>query len=69
MRHLAEAGVSRRPNVRKLTDDHAAEAARLYATGLSLANVAEHFDVGADTIRRELTAAGIALRPRRGWIG
>lgn len=36
-------------------------------TGVSLKNVAKHFNVNETTIRNEFTRAGIQVRPRRGW--
>ncbi|MBI4882922.1 MAG: helix-turn-helix domain-containing protein [Actinobacteria bacterium] len=67
LEHLKRAGIARRPHVRKLTDELVQEARQLYATGLSLKNVAAHFNVNETTIRNELTRAGIRVRPRRGW--
>lgn len=67
LEHLKRAGISRRPSVRKLTDQLVAEAGCLYATGLSLKNVAAQFDVNETTIRNEFTRAGFEVRPRRGW--
>ena len=67
LEHLKRAGIARRPHVRELTDQLVQEAGRLYATGLSLKNVAAQFKVNETTIRNELTRAGIQVRPRRGW--
>ena len=67
LEHLERNGVDRRPLVRKLTDEQVAQATQLYATGISLVDVAAQFDVNAATIRREFTKAGITIRPRRGW--
>ena len=67
LEHLKRAGIARRPDVRKLTDQLVQAAAHLYATGLSLKNVAKHFNVNETTIRHEFTRAGIQVRPRRGW--
>lgn len=66
LEHLKRAGIARRPHVRKLTDHLVQEAGRLYATGLSLKNVAARFGVNETTIRNEFTRAGIQVRPRRG---
>ena len=57
----------RRPNVRKLTDEQVARAAELYATNLSLENVAKKFDINPTTLRREFGQAGVPTRLRRGW--
>ena len=65
--HLERRGVVRRQNVRKMTDDSVLRAAHMYANGVSLVNVGEAFDVNAATIRREFVAAGVGIRPRRGW--
>lgn len=67
LEHLKRAGVPRRPHVRKLTGEQVTRAAELYATNLSLVNVAKKFDVNATTLRREFTQAGVTTRPRRGW--
>ena len=67
LEHLKRERVARRPHVRKLTDRQMQRAASLYASGLSLARTAEHFDVSERTMRSELVRAGHAIRPRRGW--
>ena len=54
--HLDRHGVPRHSELTVWDDDILREAAELYATGLSLADVAERF-------RR----AGVTVRPRRGW--
>jgi hypothetical protein len=64
MTHLDRAGVERRAG---LIDRNLNEARRLYESGSSLAGVAEHFGVDAETVRRSFRTAGISLRPRRGW--
>jgi DNA-directed RNA polymerase specialized sigma24 family protein len=63
---LDRQGMPRRGNGRKLTDDDVAKAARLYASSLSLAEVAERFNVTARTVREGLVKAGERIRPRRG---
>ena len=68
LEHLEKNGVERRRNIRKLTDQQVAEAAQLYATGISLVHVAEQFDANEGTIRREFANAGVVVRPRRGWV-
>jgi DNA-binding CsgD family transcriptional regulator len=52
--HLKRAGVPRRPNERKLTDETAAEVAALYLAGSSTYTLGQQFGVSADTIQREL---------------
>ena len=64
--HLARNGVGRRINTRKLNDEQVVKASEMYRLGLSLSAVAQHFGVNASTISRELRAAGVELRPRRG---
>jgi hypothetical protein len=61
----APSGVARRP-VRKLTGRQVAGAAELYERGASLGELGEHFGVDPQTINRELQAAGVRVRPRRG---
>lgn len=61
---LKRAGVQVRYNL--LGDADVAEAARLYESGLSLAEVGARFEVDASTVHRAFVRAGIATRPRRG---
>jgi uncharacterized ferredoxin-like protein len=49
-----------------LRDKNIDEAIRLDENGWSLALVGERFGVNAETVRRALRAADIALRPRNG---
>ena len=42
------------------------EAAEMYASGLSLADVAERFGVDAQTVANRFRRAGVRVRPRRG---
>ena len=67
MNHLESRGVERRRNVRKLSTASVALAARRYSNGLSLASVAKEFGINAATLTREFHAAGIPIKPRRGW--
>jgi hypothetical protein len=48
-----------------MTDKRVAEAAELYEQGWSLARLGKHYDVDPQTIRKELLAAGLTIRPRR----
>jgi uncharacterized protein (DUF433 family) len=64
MMHLHRAGAERRTG---LVQRHLKEARGLYESGSSLARVAEHYDVDAETVRRAFKNAGLSLRPRRGW--
>jgi transposase-like protein len=68
MEHLKRAGVSRRPNVRKMTDEQVTQAARIYRDGLSLMRSAEQFGVSERTLRTEIVRAGEPIRARRGWV-
>ena len=65
--HLDQAGVARRPLVRKMTDESVALASARYEQGASLAVVASEFDVHQRTLARELRRAGTSIRARRGW--
>ena len=42
------------------------KAAELYASGLSLADVADQFGIDAQTVANRFRRAGVAVRPRRG---
>lgn len=65
-RALRNAGIDLRHKRRRLTDEQVVEAATLYNTGLTLAQLAERLSVGQETIRRELVASCHRLRPRGG---
>ncbi len=67
MIHLESREVHRRRSVRKLSTASVVLAAGRYENGLSLRSVAKEFGVNEATITREFRAAGIAIRPRRGW--
>jgi lambda repressor-like predicted transcriptional regulator len=64
---LGREDVPRRPHGRKLDDQAAAVAVRLYAEGLSLLKIAARFQVDPSTVASTLRRSGVALRPRRGW--
>jgi transposase-like protein len=64
MAHLDRQGTPRRSGT---VTKNINEAIRLYETGWSLARVGKHFGVDGETVRRGLRAAGVTLRPRRGW--
>jgi DNA-directed RNA polymerase specialized sigma24 family protein len=64
MAHLERQGAPRRSGTVTKNID---EATRLYEEGWSLARLGEHFSVDGETVRRALRAAGVTLRPRRGW--
>jgi IS30 family transposase len=60
---LKENGVD--VTVAKMKDEDAAEAARLYESGLSLRDIEKKMRVCKTTISRALARAGIELRPAR----
>lgn len=65
--HLEGSGVSRRRNLRKMSDPRVMEAATRYTTGMSLASVATEFSVPEGTLAREFKKAGVPIRFRKGW--
>ncbi len=60
---LRERGVSVRHRI--VSDDDLAEAAALYASGLSLKRVGERFGVSAHAVHDAFVAAGVPRRPER----
>ena len=67
--HLDQAGITRRREVRKMTDEWVALAAARYEQGASLAAGASEFGLHQRTLARELRRAGATIRPRSGWRG
>jgi hypothetical protein len=65
--HLDRSGVPRHSEQTAWDDEILKQAADLYATGLSLADVAHQFGVDAQTVANRFRRAGVAVRPRRGW--
>jgi hypothetical protein len=63
---LESRGVPRRVNLRKLTADDVTDASHRYRAGDSLATIGDVCGVDAETVRRELVRAGVAIRRRRG---
>ena len=57
-------GIPRRP--RGLSDEQKRQAKQHYLAGQSCATIGRHFGVHAETVRRYLHTAGIALRPKPG---
>ena len=57
-------GIPRRP--RGLSDEQKRQAKQHYLAGQSCAAIGRHFSVHAETVRRYLHTAGIALRPKPG---
>ena len=49
-----------------LTDDRIAEAAQLYAEGMSLAKIGAGFDVDHGTVWRALKKRGVQMRDTHG---
>jgi len=49
-----------------MTPEQVSEAARLYASGLSLSQVAKHLDVNQETMRAAIIGAEVSLRPPTG---
>ncbi len=65
--HLDRHDVPRQSELTARDDEILTQAAELYATGSSLADVADQFGVDAQTVANRFRCAGIAIRPRRGW--
>ena len=64
IKHLNDAGVPHRARRgRELSPERLEAAGLLYASGLSLLEVGERFDVDRRYLRQALPAAGFALRP------
>ena len=57
-------GIPRRP--RGLSDEQKRQAEQHYLAGQSCAAISRQFGVHAETVRRYLRTAGVALRPRPG---
>lgn len=64
--HLVRRGVPLRSESPTLTTTQLQEVVRLYGTGLSTYKLAACFEVGVNTIRRALLAAGVTMRSRSG---
>ena len=65
--HLDRHRVARHNEQRAWDDEILNQAADVYATGRSLADVADQFGVDAQTVANRFRRAGIAVRARRGW--
>ena len=65
--HLDRDGVARHNEQRTWDDEILIQAAELYSTEWSLADVADQFGVDAQTVANRFRRAGVAVRPRRGW--
>ena len=65
--HLDRRSVPRHQEPTVWDDDALKEAAELYATGLSLADVADRFRIDGQTVANRFRRAGVPVRPRRGW--
>ncbi len=65
--HLNRQGVERRSVAKQWEHKTLASAARSYADGSSLADVAARFGVDPSTVANRFRRAGIPIRPRQGW--
>jgi hypothetical protein len=65
--HLDRHGIPRHSEQTAWDDEILTQAADLYATGLSLADVGHRFGVDAQTVASRFRRAGVTVRPRRGW--
>ena len=65
--HLDRHGVPRHSKQVAWDESKLKDAAELYATGLSLADVAKRYEIDAQTVANRFRRAGIPVRPRRGW--
>ena len=65
--HLDRHGVPRHSDQTAWDDEILTQAAELYASGLSLAGIADQFGIDAQTVANRFRRAGVAVRPRRGW--
>ena len=63
LRHLQRRRVPSRASVRKLTDEHLASVARRYLAGEPMTKLCDDLGINPTTLRRELTKAGVQLRP------
>jgi hypothetical protein len=69
-RWLIEADVALRPKGRpssKAEKLDVRQLAKRYQAGESVATIGAAFGVSPETVRSRLIAAGVDLRPRRGW--
>ena len=65
--HLDRHSIPRHNKQRAWDDETLRHAAELYATGWSLADIADQFGIDAQTVANRFRRADIAVRPRRGW--
>ena len=65
--HLNRRGVQRRLVAKQWDDDALSEAARSYANGASLADIAKQNDLDPQTVANRLRRSGVIIRPRPGW--
>ena len=65
--HLDREGVPRHSERIAWDESTLRNAAELYATGLSLADVANRYEIDAQTVANRFRRAGVPVRPRRGW--
>jgi DNA-binding CsgD family transcriptional regulator len=65
--HLNRRGVERRAISKQWDHKTFTRAARSYADGSSLADIAAQFGLDPSTVANRFRRAGIPIRPRRGW--
>jgi len=65
--HLNRQSVERRAVARQWDDNTLASAARTYADGSSLADIAAHFGLGPSTVANRFRRSGVPIPPRQGW--
>lgn len=63
--HLDRHGVPRHSERTTWADHDLKQAAELYATGMSLADVADRFGIDAQTVASHFRRAGVPVRRRR----
>lgn len=67
MNHLRRRGVPTVEASLRWDEETLAAAIRAYNNGNSLSVIGQQYSLDPATIRRRLLAAGVILRPRRGW--
>lgn len=67
LRHVADSGVPKRTETRSWSSEDLQAAVAMYREGASLTAVGDHFSIGSTTVWNRFRAAGVELRPPRGW--
>ena len=65
--HLDRNGVPRHSKRVAWDERTLRDAAALYEAELSLADVADRYEIDAQTVANRFRRAGVPVRPRRGW--